>query len=79
MGIPPVADKTKELKMQQTNSLILPFADNIHVFYLDLSPQLQTSPGVEKPGLYVDGVHFSKQGFLIWAETMEPLFKKLYD
>jgi lysophospholipase L1-like esterase len=39
----------------------------------------EDSPGVEKSGLFVDGAHLTAEGYKVWYETMEPLFKKLYE
>jgi lysophospholipase L1-like esterase len=32
---------------------------------------------MEKPGLYVEGLHLTTKGYEVWAEAMDPLFKKL--
>jgi len=66
-------------KVHRCNALIAKNADNKHVFYLDMHSHFEDSPGVEKAGLFVDGAHLTAQGYHVWYETMEPLFKKLYE
>jgi lysophospholipase L1-like esterase len=77
LGILPRAGGT-ETKVQAINTLISKYDDNKHVFYLDMSNKFQDSPGKEKAGLYTDTVHLTTEGYQVWYETMEPLFKKLY-
>jgi len=76
LGIIPRAG-TLETKVQAINTLISKYADDKKVFYLDMSPQFQDSPGKEKEGLYTDTVHLTAKGYEVWYETMEPLLKKL--
>jgi lysophospholipase L1-like esterase len=76
LGILPRAGGT-ETKVQAINTLISKYNDDKHVFYLDMSDKFQDSPGKEKVGLYVDTVHLTKEGYQVWYDTMEPLFKKL--
>jgi len=68
-----------ETKVQGINNLIAKYNDDKHVFYLDMASHFQDSPGKEKAGLYTDTVHLTKEGYQVWYETMEPLFKKLYE
>ncbi len=77
LGILPRAGRT-ETKVQAINTLISKYDDNKHVFYLDMSNEFQDSTGKEKAGLYLDTVHLTTEGYQVWYETMEPLFKKLY-
>jgi lysophospholipase L1-like esterase len=69
---------TLETRVQTINILISKYDDNKQVFYLDMSDKFQDSPGKEKAGLFTDTVHLTKEGYQVWYETMEPLFKKLY-
>ncbi len=69
---------TIETKVQAINTIISKYNDDKQVFYLDMSDKFQDSPGKEKAGLYVDTVHLTKEGYQVWYDTMEPLFKKLY-
>ncbi len=77
LGVLPRAG-TLEAKVEPINTLISKFDDKKQVFYLDMSDKFQDSPGKEKAGLYTDTVHLTKEGYQVWYETMEPLFKKLY-
>jgi len=77
LGIIPRNGEALETKVQSINTLISKYADDKKVFYLDMSPEFQDSPGKEKAGLYVDTVHLTKEGYQVWYDTMEPLLKKL--
>jgi lysophospholipase L1-like esterase len=77
LGILPRAGDL-EKKVQAINTIISKYNDDKHVFYLDMSDKFQDSPGKEKAALYLGTLHLSKEGYQVWYETMEPLFKKLY-
>jgi len=77
LGILPRSGGT-ETKVQAVNTIISKYNDDKQVFYLDMSDKFQDSPGKEKAGLYLDKVHLTPEGYQVWYETMEPLFKKLY-
>ncbi len=51
------------------------------VHYLDISEKFRDSTTkLQNKSLYVaDGVHLNKEGYKLWAESMEPLFKKLLE
>jgi N-acetylglucosamine-6-sulfatase len=66
-------------KVHRSNAIIAKNGDDQHVFYLDMRSSFETAPGVEKPGLYVEGLHLTAKGYEVWYEAMEPLFKKLYE
>ena len=77
LGVIP-RDGTLEKKVQAINTIIAKYNDDKRVFYLDMSPKFQTSPGVEVKELYTpDKVHLVQKGYEVWYETMEPLFAKL--
>jgi lysophospholipase L1-like esterase len=44
-----------------------------------MNSHFETTPGNEKPDLFKDGLHLTAEGFEVWFEAMEPLFKKLYE
>jgi lysophospholipase L1-like esterase len=67
-----------ETKLKAVNNIISKYNDDKQVFYLDMTDKFEDSPGNEKAGLYVDTVHLTKEGYQVWYETMEPIFKKLY-
>ncbi|KAL1489762.1 hypothetical protein ABEB36_013697 [Hypothenemus hampei] len=78
LGILPRDGATTEEQVSQVNTLISQFQDNSKIYYLDMSPQFQTSPGVQIPGLYnSDNLHLSASGYQVWYETMKPLFDSL--
>ncbi len=68
---------TLDNKVHASNAIIAKNGDNMHVFYLDMRDSFETAPGMEKPGLYVEGLHLTTKGYEVWAEAMDPLFKKL--
>jgi lysophospholipase L1-like esterase len=77
LGITPREGDLEE-HVQAVNTLISKYNDDKQVFYLDMSDKFQDSPGKQKAGLYTDASHFTKEGYQVWYETMEPLFNKLY-
>ncbi len=77
LGIIPRAGDV-ETEVQAVNTIISKYNDDKQVFYLDMSDKYQDSPGKEKAGLFSDTVHLTKEGYQVWYETMEPIFKKLY-
>ncbi len=68
-----------DMKVHRCNAIIAKKADDKQVFYLDMSSHFETTPGNEKLDLFKDGLHLTAEGFEVWFEAMEPLFKKLYE
>jgi lysophospholipase L1-like esterase len=62
--------------MMAANAIIKSLADDQSVFYLDLVP-LMPKVGNSWKGLLPDRLHFSPEGYEIWATAMEPLLTKL--
>lgn len=74
MDILPTARRTEHITA--TNKIIRGFADNKSVFRLNLAERMRPE-GDSWKGLKADKLHLSPEGYAIWAETMEPLLKKL--
>jgi len=77
LGIIPINDPVKESKFRTINTMISKYADNKHVFFLDMSPHFQDAHGNQIARLYADGEHLSEAGFQVWYQTMEPLYSRL--
>jgi len=78
IGITPIKDIKLDLKAKQINELLKKNADEIQVFFLDLTPHLVDSNGHQKTGPFKDGLHFTAAAYRVWHQTMKPLFDKLY-
>jgi len=80
LAILPRVPADLDTKVHRCNEIIAKNADDMHVFYLDMAPHFETSANVLITGLYIqDGLHLAAKGYEVWYETMEPLFKKLYE
>jgi len=81
MSILPRGDRTKDKQPAFTkiNPLIAKLADGKNVFYLDICEKYFGRYDMPNPVLLGDLVHPTGKGYEIWAEAMEPLFKKLLD
>ncbi len=64
-------------KIKEINNLISACADNQHVFFLDIGPQLLEKDGTMNKEIFRDGLHITPKGYQIWADTMNPLLFKL--
>jgi lysophospholipase L1-like esterase len=72
-------------KMMQVNSLVRGYADNEHVYFLNLVPLMPEisgtgpdgQPRTNWKGLGPDRLHPDATGYQIWADAMEPLLTKL--
>jgi len=62
---------------EKTNEIVKKLADNKTVFYQDLSEAFLEDDGTLSRMIMPDLLHLSKQGYTIWAETIEPNVKKL--
>ncbi|MCE9608852.1 MAG: hypothetical protein K8R23_01360 [Chthoniobacter sp.] len=73
------APKDKQQAFTKINPIIAKLADGKNVFYLDICEKYFRSDGTVDQALLGDLVHPTGKGYEIWAEAMEPLFKKLLD
>ena len=59
------------------NDRLRTYADNQHVFFLDLSRNFTAERGHLSHGLMPDYVHLSDRGYQVWADGMEDMLRKL--
>ena len=71
--------KAKQQAFTKINPSIAKLADGKNVFYLDICEKYFRPDGTVNSKLLGDLVHPTGKGYEIWAEAMEPLFKKLLD
>ncbi|MBP0494785.1 GDSL family lipase [Roseomonas sp. SG15] len=57
---------------QRVNALIAPCADNRSVFYADLGHVLVDQAGRALPGVFVDGLHLTPNGYARLVAVLEP-------
>ena len=81
MSILPRGDRPKVKQQASTkiNPSIAKLADGKTVFYLDISEKYFRPDGTVNSELLGDLCHPTGKGYEIWAEAMEPMFKKLLD
>ena len=80
MGILPRGPEAKTPlrdKIAAVNNIIKKSADGRKVVYLDLGPKLLDKDGRLTGDVSPDSLHLSEKGYQIWAETMQPLLKKM--
>ncbi len=54
------------------NERLRTFADNDHVFYLDIYGAMAVDSGGLNPSYSIDGVHLNGKGYLAWKEVLLP-------
>ena len=59
------------------NDRLRAYADNQHVFFLDLSQYFLDDGGVLSRDLMPDYLHPNERGYQVWAEGMEDMIRKL--
>jgi lysophospholipase L1-like esterase len=62
---------------EATNQIIAKYADNERVFYLDIGPKFLDDDGTLSREIMPDLLHLNQKSYTIWAESIEPLVKKL--
>ena len=60
-----------------TNKILATYADNEHVFYLDINDRFLDADGVLSRSIMPDLLHPNAEGYAIWAKAMEPMIQKL--
>lgn len=61
------------------NRIIQGYADNQHIFYLDVSSAFLQKDKVLPRSIMPDLLHLNPMGYQRWAEAMEPTLKKLLE
>lgn len=57
----------------EVNSLTASLADGKRVIWCDINAQLSDEKGLAKKGLFLDGLHPNRDGYMIWYEAMQPI------
>jgi beta-glucosidase len=70
-------DDKMRLNNVAANKLISEFADDEHVFYLDISDKFLEPDGTLPKSIMPDLLHPNGDGYAIWAKAMEPKLKEL--
>ncbi len=71
------SDDPHRLVNQAVNERLRTFADQRHVFFLDLGPRFLDKAGRLSEEVMPDALHPSERGYRLWAEGMEHLVKTL--
>jgi (4-O-methyl)-D-glucuronate---lignin esterase len=78
MGIFPRNDNIAVMStIRKINAIISGFADGNRIRYLDISDRLADTDGRLFEGMSPEGLHLTRQGYVEWAEALEPLLLDL--
>ena len=78
MGLLPRQNTYFSNRVAAINRLIAPLDDGKMVRFLDIGSKFQTAVGVVRPELYFpDQLHPKEEGYVVWADAMQPLFDKM--
>jgi len=72
-----IPDDPKRVINRKINALIKEFADNEHVYYLNINDRFLENDGTLSKKIMPDLLHLSEEGYQIWADAMKPLLTKL--
>jgi lysophospholipase L1-like esterase len=75
---PSLARKDDWPSMRRANELVQDACETVeHLSFLDVAGPMLTAQGALRPELYVsDGLHLSREGYAIWAETLAPMLNR---
>lgn len=78
LAIFPRGDQPAQMPViNQTNEIIKTFADNRHIFFLDINNIWLNPDGSVNKNFMPDKLHPNAAGYKMWAQTIEPVIKKL--
>jgi lysophospholipase L1-like esterase len=60
-------------EIKQVNANLSRLADGRTTWFIDINDRLADAAGVVRPGMMVDGLHLSVQGYQVWADALKPL------
>ncbi|MCA9263856.1 MAG: GDSL family lipase [Planctomycetales bacterium] len=69
-------DKLRKIN-DEINGIICHYADDEHVFYLNINDTFLDDDGTLPKSVMPDLLHPNPQGYALWAEAMEPTIAKL--
>ncbi|WP_158971095.1 platelet-activating factor acetylhydrolase IB subunit [Paraglaciecola sp. L3A3] len=58
-------------RVNATNALVQHFADNKHIFWLDIGQEFLTSDGIVLDTVMPDFLHLAPKQYQVWAQAME--------
>lgn len=73
----PPAGATLNPRIARINERLATLADGRRVRYLNINARLTDNEGRLLPGVTVDGLHLSVQGYQVWAEALKPILTEL--
>ena len=59
--------------IERINQRIAQFADGKRIRYVNINEKLANLQGILLPGVTVDGLHLSVEGYQIWADALQPI------
>jgi len=79
LGTFPRVEADIHQKIRNLNVLLKAHENSNDVFFLDMESSFATGLGQIIPGLFTDGIHLTPEGYMAWANRMNPLFFELLD
>jgi lysophospholipase L1-like esterase len=70
-------DGVARLNNEKVNAKIASFADNQHIFFLNINKVFLDEQGILSKSIMPDLLHPNEKGYQIWAEAMEPVLVRL--
>lgn len=77
LSILPRGKEALNPKIQQINKLIAEFGKEKKITYIDLWDQFSNANGTPNRALFHDSAHPNAKGYAVWAETLEPVLRKV--
>ena len=64
-------------EINRINAEISRFGDGRTIRYLNINDKLADKDGKQFPGMFVDGLHPTVNGYQVWADALKPLLTEL--
>jgi lysophospholipase L1-like esterase len=79
MGITPRNDRGTAVvaTIDRINANLAKLADGLQVRYVNINDRLADKDGKLFPGMMRDGLHFTAQGYQVWADALKPIFTEI--
>ena len=79
MGITPRNDRGTAVVavIDRINASLAKLADGTQVRYVNINGKLADQDGKLYPGMTGDGLHFTAQGYQVWADALKPIFTEI--
>lgn len=70
-------DNPRRMLNEEINAIIAKFADNKHIYYLNINDTFLQEDGTISKTIMPDLLHLSEAGYQLWADAMKPALSQL--